>query len=156
MIEIISLVMALSSGFLPITAQATAAPVNYMAPQAADETIVDNSALSAPDQPQTVEERVREYFADTPILADIAGCESHFRQFGPDGRVVRGEINHGDIGVMQINEYYHADEAKKLGLDLTSLQDNMEFARILYNKEGVAPWQSSSACWQKYENIANK
>lgn len=98
---------------------------------------------------QTVRNQVETYFADTPVLVDIARCESHFRQFNTDGGVYRGKINRYDVGVMQINELYHKAEATALGLDLTDLADNLAFAKQLYDKEGTKPWASSGACWGK-------
>jgi len=50
---------------------------------------------------------------------------------------------------MQINELYHADEAKALGYDIYTIQGNVAFARYLYDKQGTKPWMSSSACWSK-------
>ena len=96
---------------------------------------------------KNVKEFVSDYFADTPILATIAGCESHNRQFDSNGNVLRGEKNRFDIGVMQINELYHADDAKALGLNIYTIDGNVAFAKHLYEKYGVKPWISSSACW---------
>ncbi len=101
---------------------------------------------SAPD---TMSAYVKQYFSDTPILADIAWCESRNRQWNPDGTTFRGEVNHSDIGIMQINVAYHADEAKALGVDLYSLSGNLEFAKYLYETEGAQPWSSSENCWGK-------
>ncbi|HEX8994040.1 MAG TPA: hypothetical protein VF803_02185 [Candidatus Paceibacterota bacterium] len=101
--------------------------------------------LSTP-APQTVQQRVRLYFAGVPILAEIARCESKFRQYDADGNVLRGQV-HTDVGVMQVNEYYHGEEAKKLGYDLYTLDGNMAYARYLYEREGTTPWLSSSYCW---------
>ena len=101
--------------------------------------------ISAPVQ--TVREQVEAYFADIPIMVRIAGCESHFRQFETDGSVFRGEENHLDVGVMQINEHYHLDTAKGMGLDLHTIDGNMQYARYLYQHEGTAPWISSAYCW---------
>jgi hypothetical protein len=98
---------------------------------------------------QTVEEYVREYYADTPVMADIASCESHFRQFDSTGSVLRGEVVHEDLGLMQVNETYHGATAKKLGLDLYSIQGNLAYAKYLYEEEGTEPWNSSWACWSK-------
>ena len=98
-------------------------------------------------QVQTVRQQVESYFADVPIMVAIAGCESHYRQYDTDGSVYRGEQNHLDVGVMQINEHYHLDEATKLGLDLDTIDGNMAYARMLYEREGTAPWLSSSYCW---------
>lgn len=96
-----------------------------------------------------VEAYVRDYFADTPILADISRCESHFRQYSTTGGVFHGEIVYEDLGVMQINEYYHGAEAKKLGYDLTTIDGNLAFARYLYEKQGTQPWSASAACWNR-------
>ncbi len=98
---------------------------------------------------ETIKERVEAYFADAPIMAAISSCESHFRQFDTDGSVYRGAINNKDVGVMQINEHYHLDEAKALGIDLYTLEGNLKFARHLYEREGTAPWSSSEYCWSQ-------
>ncbi|MEK9131938.1 MAG: hypothetical protein AAB447_03445 [Patescibacteria group bacterium] len=99
-------------------------------------------------KPQTLESHVREYFKDTPILAEVARCESTFRHIVSDGSVLRGRANSKDIGVMQINEIYHAKTATKKGLDLENLDDNLAYAKYLYEKEGLRPWMSSSKCWK--------
>ena len=98
---------------------------------------------------QTVEEYVRDYFADTPIMIEVARCESHFKQFDKDGSIHRGVVNDKDLGVMQVNEYYHGKTAAKLGLDLYTIQGNVAYAKYLYEKEGTRPWMSSSPCWSK-------
>lgn len=100
-------------------------------------------------QAQTVEEYVREYFADVPVMAAVAKCESRFRQYDKNGSVLRGEAVREDVGVMQVNETYHKAVAQKLGLDLTVIQDNVAYARYLYDQKGTQPWNSSKACWGK-------
>ena len=80
-------------------------------------------------------------------MIEIARCESGFRHYTSDGSVLRGHVNRSDIGVMQINRYYHGDRAKALGIDIFNMQGNMEYARYLYNKEGVTPWNASRPCW---------
>jgi hypothetical protein len=104
----------------------------------------------------TTKEKVTQYFSDLPILIDIARCESRFRQFDKDGDVLRGEKIPADVGVMQINERYHASKAKKLGYDIYTTEGNMAFARYLYEREGARPWLSSSHCWAHYSEIAKK
>jgi hypothetical protein len=51
---------------------------------------------------------------------------------------------------MQINLGYHGETAQKMGLDLNSIDDNVAFARYLYEKYGAKPWMSSSPCWSKF------
>lgn len=106
-------------------------------------------------QVQTVQEYVEEYFSDIPVMVDIAQCESHFRQFDSDGSMHRGVVNNKDVGVMQINEYYHLKTAKALDLDIYTVQGNLAYARYLYEKEGTAPWISSKPCWGKSKNAKN-
>ena len=98
-----------------------------------------------------LEAKAREYFKNDPILVDIARCESSFRHLTEDGNVLRGKVNNGDVGLMQINEYYHAKTADKLGLDLETLEGNMAYAKYLYNREGGQPWKASSTCWNQAE-----
>src|SRR3989344_3616632 len=96
---------------------------------------------------QSIEEYVKDYFTDIPIMVEIARCESKFRHFGKNGSVLRGEIVREDVGVMQVNEYYHKKTAVKLGLDLYSIEGNVAYSRYLFEKEGTTPWLSSSRCW---------
>ncbi len=94
-----------------------------------------------------VEEAVREYFADIPLMIQIAKCESRFRQFDSKGDVVRGIENSNDVGVTQVNTTYHGIRSEKLGYNIYSLQGNMAYARLLYEESGPQPWASSYPCW---------
>lgn len=94
-----------------------------------------------------VEAYVRAYWKDAPVMAEVAACESHFRHANADGNVIRGVANSRDVGVMQINEDYHAATATELGLDLHSLSDNLAYARRLYERQGTQPWKASQPCW---------
>lgn len=105
-------------------------------------------------KPITLEEYVRDYFEDAPVLAEIAKCESRFRHLGKSGKVLRGELSGEDVGVMQINEFYHEERAEKLGLNLHTLDGNLAYAKWLYRKEGTLPWSSSSRCWQRIDTLA--
>ncbi|MBX4189522.1 hypothetical protein KW785_02950 [Candidatus Parcubacteria bacterium] len=103
---------------------------------------------------ENVKRFVSDYFADIPIMVKIAACESHNRQFGKSGNVIRGEQNRYDVGVMQINELYHFDTSVKLGYDIYTLDGNVAYARYLYEKQGAKPWMSSSPCWSKFTDLA--
>ncbi len=50
---------------------------------------------------------------------------------------------------MQINEYYHAKTAEKMGLDIYTLEGNMAYAKYLYEKNGLSDWDASRPCWGK-------
>lgn len=110
----------------------------------------DISALQAEGQanPETLGAYVREYFAETPVLAEIAWCESRMRHLDKDGSVYRGKVNASDIGVMQINTAYHEATATDMGIDLYSLEGNLAYAKHLYEKQGTKPWNASKPCWK--------
>jgi len=98
----------------------------------------------------STEQYVRNHFSDTPILAEIARCESQFRQFDKKtGDVLRGVVNNKDVGVMQVNEYYHLEAAEKANINIYTIEGNLEYARKLYAKSGTVPWNSSKPCWGK-------
>ena len=74
----------------------------------------------------------------------LAACyrESGLKQFDSDGKVVVNKNKNGttDTGICQINSV-HDTELAKLSLDKNKLEDNLEFAKILYEREGLKPWQ---------------
>lgn len=96
---------------------------------------------------RSVEEITREYFADIPVMIEVARCESTFRQNKPDGTVLTGHVDPDDTGVMQINKRYHLKTAINLGLDLDVLEDNLAYGRWLYEQQGLQPWSASRPCW---------
>jgi hypothetical protein len=65
-------------------------------------------------------------------------------------------VNDDDIGILQINKFYHEEDAIKLGFDIYTIDGNLGFAKALYQKYGDAPWVHSSKCWKKYREIASK
>jgi len=119
-------------------------------------TAVTESQSVPFNESPTIEEYVKAYYKDNPILAEVARCESTFRHFEKNGDILRGTVNQKDIGVMQINEHFHGATAEKLGLDLYSLDGNLAYAAYLYNKEGMRPWKASSKCWGNSEHLALK
>ena len=133
--------------FMPLTLGiALALSAALSAHAQATDALVQSSAMP---QSQSVEAYVREYFADTPVMAAVAQCESRFRQYDKNGSVLRGEAVAEDVGVMQVNETYHKKTADKLGLNLHTMEGNVSYARYLYEKEGTVPWNSSKKCWSK-------
>ena len=92
---------------------------------------------------------VRAYFADIPVMIQIARCESTFRHYLADGTVLKGRVDSADTGVMQINKRYHQKAATALGINLDDIHGNMAYARHLYVKQGTQPWSASAPCWAK-------
>ena len=133
-----------SSLYGPGQAQAASVPVTDMASTTIEQASTTEARFL---DSKIVESYVTKQYVNEPILVDIARCESTFRQFSPDGNVIRGKVNKGDVGVMQINEKYHAEDAAKLGYNIYTAEGNVAFAKYLYNKFGSNPWSSSSKCW---------
>ncbi len=104
--------------------------------------------LSAVD----VEKMVRSYFADVPIMFPIAKCESGFRQFRSDGRVLYGGTG-SMIGIFQISSG-HTSKATSLGFDIQTIDGNLGYARYLYNKQSTDPWISSIDCWNPNNSVS--
>jgi hypothetical protein len=153
MIELATSVMFLASAFY---GKADIATTSASLPTS---NAIVQEEIKAPERLSmaiTMEAYVRDYYHDTPILAEIARCESTFRHFGTNGKALRGKVNSDDIGVMQINDLYHYDRALKMGINIYTVDGNLQYAKYLYDKQGTAPWISSSKCWQTSESLAKK
>ena len=84
---------------------------------------------------------INDYFPDAPIMIQVARGESGLKQWHADGRVVRGVVDNDDTGLMQINNRYWGDEAKRLGLDYeNSIIDNVRMARHIKDTQGITAW----------------
>jgi hypothetical protein len=133
-------------------AQVIEAPTNTETESIVDETY---SEISEEVKVRTTEEIIAEHFKDTPILKRIAFCESQNRQIDEKtGVTLRGTVNPQDVGLMQINEKYHLEASKKLGLDIYTLEGNADYAKHLYVTQGVKPWVYSSTCWDRSNEFA--
>ena len=93
------------------------------------------------------EAKVRASFKDTPVMIEIARCESAFRQYTDGGNVLRGGASGGMVGIFQFFESIHAVPAKNLGFDITTLDGNLGYAKHVYTSEGTVPWNPAKACW---------
>ena len=92
---------------------------------------------------ERVRQEIRKVFPESPnTFIRIAECESGLLEKSHNAKT-------NDNGIFQINEMYHGKEMKKLGLDANNVQDNLKFARILYEQSGTASWGASSKCWKK-------
>ena len=120
-----------------------------IAPEIPHTALADEVAQTEVVEEKTTEDVVREYFADIPEMIEVARCESHFRHYLEDGSVLRGRQVKSDVGVMQVNTYYHGETAEELGLDLLDLEENLAYARYLYTKQGLQPWSASKPCWRR-------
>jgi hypothetical protein len=96
---------------------------------------------------KTVEESVRDYFRDMPVMIEIARCESKFRQFNADGSVLFGGAGGGMVGVFQFYDSIHRAAAAALGFDILTLEGNLGYAKHVYATFGTTPWNSAKSCW---------
>jgi hypothetical protein len=86
---------------------------------------------------------------DAEIMWQIALAESGGRQFNGKGQVIIGGVT-PDIGLLQISPQ-HLPEANKLNIDVYTLIGNLEFAKLLFDRPGTTPWNSSKHNWSKVE-----
>jgi len=118
--------------------------------QTTDETAPQNESthIAAFDRfnPEHVEQKVRTYFADIPVMVAIAKCESGFRQYDSFGNTLYGGTG-GMAGVFQVAAAIHNDTARELGIDINTLEGNLAYARHLYENQGFVPWFASAHCW---------
>lgn len=94
-----------------------------------------------------MEELVREYFADIPVMIEIARCESQFKHYHTDGTVRKNHQGSSATGLMQIMASIHRKPATALGFDINTPEGNLAYARYLYEDRGLAPWLASKHCW---------
>lgn len=98
------------------------------------------------------------------VLLDISWCESrndqskvgynyHYETVTlADGSTTTQKVLWSkDIGRWQINDYYHAEEAKRLGFDIYTEEGNALYALRLYNTNGTRDWNPSKPCWSDIE-----
>lgn len=97
------------------------------------------------------------YFRDIPVMIAIIECESGFRQYETDGRLLVSAVPGSSAsGAAQILYSTHkADWSDNPKTNITTLAGNLAFAREMYEKSGTSPWQPSRKCWKsrvhKYE-----
>ncbi len=139
---IFALVFGLSSFSLFIV------PVTY-AQEATTTTLVAPPQLN-PLSSVDIEKKIKNDFADAPIMLSIARCESGFRQFNSDGSALAGGSG-GMIGIFQISAL-HIQKAISLGFDITTVDGNIGYARYLYTNQSTDPWVSSIGCWNTNTN----
>jgi len=88
---------------------------------------------------ERIKEEIRNTFPEEPErMIKVAQCESGLRN-------VPGQLS-DDGGIFQIN-IVHKNELAKQGLDRFVIEDNIKFARYLYDNGGLAHWKASKYCW---------
>lgn len=75
-------------------------------------------------------------------MVAVAFCESSL-----DPNANRRDV---DVGLFQINQV-HIPTLQSLGLDRYDMEDNLAYARILYNQNGLRDWYMSYNCWSRFK-----
>jgi len=96
---------------------------------------------------ESIIEKVRQAFLDAPIMLEVARCESQYKITAHNTTLNTDGTTDG--GIFQLNSV-HDEELALLGLNKFDPEDNIKFARILYDRSGLKPWKSSRDCWGKY------
>jgi hypothetical protein len=118
--------------------------------------VVDENAPEV--DPEFVEAKVREYFADIPVMIKIAKCESGFKQYQEDGSLTvskavskktRKRVSSAS-GAFQILYIGHFESwSSSDDTNITTLEGNLRFARMMYEESGTSPWAESKKCWKR-------
>jgi hypothetical protein len=95
---------------------------------------------------RAIKDRVREVFADNPIMVEVIRCESNFH---PEVCSYKGcQAGMGLIQVIPSSlKLCEAEVGRKLNPFNT--EDNLLCGKILYKIQGLKAWDSSRQCWSK-------
>lgn len=114
-------------------------------------TTYDYSVLNAPISPEVIVNEVsviKEVWGeDSHIGLAIAQCESGIKQ-KINGVIVSNPVT-ADRGTFQINVEYHGDTARKMDLNIYTIEGNVLYAKYLFDKNGTRDWRASEHCWSK-------
>jgi len=94
-----------------------------------------------------IEEQIRKVFWEEPDLAvAIAKCEG-ITNGKLDPFAFNPTNGSDDKGIFQISTLHHGVRVEELGLDMFDVQDNLTYAKILFDSQGTQPWSASKHCW---------
>ncbi len=86
---------------------------------------------------ERIKQEIKETFPEDPETAlKIARCESNFNPDAVNRNNPNGTI---DSGIFQINSV-HNSRLEKLDIDVFDPEDNIRFARMLYDNRGWLDW----------------
>lgn len=102
-----------------------------------------------------VKRKAQEYFSDIPVMIAIGECESNFQQYRDDGTLNvsrhqnrKGIRDSSASGVFQILYKGNYEKwAASRNTNITTIEGNFAFARVMYEESGTTPWNESKNCW---------
>lgn len=89
------------------------------------------------------------YGLSPSLVKKISQCEDQGDPYSTHANKHGDVVWSTDIGPLQINDYYHKAEMKKLGLNINKPIDNLKFGLSMMETEGTVPWKWSEPCWGK-------
>jgi len=111
---------------------------------------------------ELIEQKAIEYGVNPDMAKKIAWCESRYKQsgvginyrtksvqVGTTTQVVRYEHSR-DYGIFQLNSVYQLPRAEVEGLNVHTLEGNLQFGLELMKSEGAGPWRASAHCHGYY------
>ena len=99
--------------------------------------------VEEPTPQELVSNYAEEYGVDLKLANAIISCESRYNENAIGTLAVVGE----DVGLWQINSYFHKQTALSMGLDIYKVEDNIKYGFYLLSTEGVRHWYPSKLCW---------
>lgn len=125
------------------------APTTY----AANRTTAKNAQVqliklkgnTTPEIMESISRYARLYNVDEKLMLNIIECESRFQIEAVNTKAKVGV----DKGLAQINTYYHEKDMKRMGLDIHSANDNVEYMAYLMSLHGTSDYKASRHCWSR-------
>jgi hypothetical protein len=116
--------------------------------------IGNTTTVRAEDRVKTLQSEIirlsTKYKVDSKLVSKIIKCESSMYSSAINENIGKdGKVWSRDYGLMQVNDYYHEADMKKLGLDIYNGYDSLEYGIILLANKGTKPWSASKFCWNK-------
>ncbi len=91
----------------------------------------------------------KKYNVSSSTVRAVAKCESQLYGSAINyNRLPDGTVWSTDKGYLQINDYYHKDTMKRLGLDWNDEWDSLEYGIMMMSEQGLSPWKASAQCWR--------
>jgi len=96
------------------------------------------------DYKDTLASLAKKYAINANLASNIIECESQWHPHATGTMAYVGI----DVGLWQINTYFHSKTATKMGLDIYNPVDNLEYGVWLLSKYGTQPWSATRKCWE--------
>lgn len=114
-----------------------------------------NTNFTTSNQSDLMIRWLKRTFPEAPYMIYIANCESTGLVHRKNGKLLPNATGGSDRGVLQIHMNTHKTEIKIMGLNIEKNNDYFYFTRILFDRNGVNPWNASRHCWEEhYQRIS--